>query len=294
MPSPYSYDLRIRALKMIDEGIPITQISKLLKISRDTLHRWKNRRDHTGDVKARFGYQTGYNHKISDMEEFQKFIDQNPGKTHQQLADLYPVEMSAKTMGVWIKKLAIPEKKSFRYQERDALKRKAFLEKVEKIDNDKIVYMDEAGMDDTERYAYGHSAKGKRCYAEKPGKKSIRINFIGGLRGKQFMAPMMVEGYCNANVCQAYIDQCLIPCLSPGETVIMDNASFHKSKGVKEAIEDAGCHLLFLPPYSPDLNPIEHVWSPLKNRVRMKLDQDEINLETALSQVMKSMSETIR
>ncbi|QGP55720.1 hypothetical protein PsalMR5_03180 [Piscirickettsia salmonis] len=72
------------------------------------------------------------------------------------------------------------------------------------------------------------------------------------------------------------------------------NASFHKSKGVKEAIEDAGCHLLFLPPYSPDLNPIEHVWSPLKNRVRMKLDQDEINLEAALSQVMKSMSETIR
>ncbi|WP_155084980.1 IS630 family transposase [Piscirickettsia salmonis] len=186
------------------------------------------------------------------------------------------------------------KKKSFRYQERDALKRKAFLEKVEKIDNDKIVYMDEAGMDDTERYAYGHSAKGKRCYAEKPGKKSIRINFIGGLRGKQFIAPMMVEGYCNANVCQAYIDQCLIPCLSPGETVIMDNASFHKSKGVKEAIEDAGCHLLFLPSYSPDLNPIEHVWSPLKNRVRMKLDQDEINLETALSQVMKSMSETIR
>ncbi|ALA26664.1 Transposase [Piscirickettsia salmonis] len=111
MPSPYSYDLRIRALKMIDEGIPITQVSKLLKISRDTLHRWKNRRDHTGDVKARFGYQTGYNHKISDMEEFQKFIDQNSGKTHQQLADLYPVEMSAKTMGVWIKKLGYTRKK---------------------------------------------------------------------------------------------------------------------------------------------------------------------------------------
>ncbi|ALA25687.1 hypothetical protein AVI51_06585 [Piscirickettsia salmonis] len=111
MPSPYSYDLRIRALKMIDEGIPITQISKLLKISRDTLHRWKNRRDHTGDVKARFGYQTGYNHKISDMKEFQKFIDQNPGKNHQQLADLYLVEMSAKTMGVWIKKLGYTRKK---------------------------------------------------------------------------------------------------------------------------------------------------------------------------------------
>ncbi|QGP61714.1 hypothetical protein PsalBI1_04356 (plasmid) [Piscirickettsia salmonis] len=63
------------------------------------------------------------------------------------------------------------KKKSFRYQERDALKRKAFLEKVAKIDNDKIVYMDEAGMDDTERYAYGHSAKGKRCYAEKPGSR---------------------------------------------------------------------------------------------------------------------------
>ncbi|QHS34541.1 IS630 family transposase (plasmid) [Piscirickettsia salmonis] len=158
----------------------------------------------------------------------------------------------------------MPEKKSFRYQERDALKRKAFLEKSRKSITTKL-FMDEAGMDDTERYAYGHSAKGKRCYAEKPGKKSIRINFIGGLRGKQFMAPMMVEGYCNANVCQAYIDQCLIPCLSPGETVIMDNASFHKSKGLRKRLK-MRCHLLFLPPYSPDLKPIEHVWSPLKNR----------------------------
>ncbi|OAJ33970.1 hypothetical protein [Piscirickettsia salmonis] len=89
----------------------------------------------------------------------------------------------------------------FFYQERDALKRETFLERVAKIDDGKIVYMDEAGMGDTERCAYGHPAKGKRCYAEKPGSKSLRIDFMGGLRGKKFIAPMMVEGYCNTNVC---------------------------------------------------------------------------------------------
>ncbi|QGP52383.1 hypothetical protein PsalN5692_03892 (plasmid) [Piscirickettsia salmonis] len=123
-----------------------------------------------------------------------------------------------------------------------------FREKIAQIDADKIVYIDEAGMDDTERYAYGYAAKGKRCYADQPGSKTQRINFMGGLRGQDFIAPMMIEGYCNTHVCQAYIDYCLIPCLSPGETVIMDNASFHKSTEIKQSIEDAGCHLLFLPP----------------------------------------------
>ncbi|WP_155068146.1 helix-turn-helix domain-containing protein [Piscirickettsia salmonis] len=111
MPSPYSYDLRIKALKMINDGIAITQVSKLLKISRDTLHRWKKMHDDTGDVKARTGYQEGYNHKVNDLEEFQQFIDQHRGKTHQQLADLYPIEMTAKTMGKWIKKLGYTRKK---------------------------------------------------------------------------------------------------------------------------------------------------------------------------------------
>ncbi|QNR82693.1 transposase [Piscirickettsia salmonis] len=100
--------------------------------------------------------------------------------------------------------------------------------------------------------------KGKRCYAEKPGKKSIRINFIGGLRGKQFMAPMMVEGYCNANVCQAYIDQCLIPCLSPGETVSWIMPLFTNQKGLRKRLKMRLSLIIFTPLFF-DLNPIEHV-----------------------------------
>ncbi len=82
------------------------------------------------------------------------------------------------------------------------------------------------------------------------------------------MAPCWLKGYTDANSFNAWIKGHLLPTLKEGMTIIMDNARFHKSPQTKELIEAAGCTLLFLPPYSPDLNPIEHRWFPLKNQAR--------------------------
>ena len=90
---------------------------------------------------------------------------------------------------------------------------------------------------------------------------------MSALNGNALQAPFVFEGYCNRDVFQLYIDRVLIPTLRPGQTVIMDNASFHKSKKVKESIEKAQCTLLYLPAYSPDFNPIEHYWHALKNTI---------------------------
>lgn len=79
---------------------------------------------------------------------------------------------------------------------------------------------------------------------------------------------MVFEGYTDKQVFNQWIEECLLPELPPDHTVIIDNASFHKSKKTRELIESANCQLLFLPPYSPDLNPIENWWAILKSKIR--------------------------
>ncbi len=79
---------------------------------------------------------------------------------------------------------------------------------------------------------------------------------------------MLFEGYSNAIVYETYVERVLVPTLKPGMVVVIDNARFHKSKKVVELIQEAGCRIIFLPPYSPDLNPIEHHWTSVKNAIR--------------------------
>jgi transposase len=133
------------------------------------------------------------------------------------------------------------------------------------------VYLDESGIDDTEDYPYGYSPKGTPCHALKPGSRKQRISMIAALRRKELCAPLTFEGYCDRNVFEAWVRQSLLPELVPGETVILDNASFHKSPKISQWIADAGCELLYLPPYSPDLNPIENRWATLKNTARKNI-----------------------
>jgi len=94
--------------------------------------------------------------------------------------------------------------------------------------------------------------------------------FIGGLRESGMVAPCVIDGAVDGEMFLAYIEQILVPELQPGDTVIMDNLSSHKVAGVRSAIEAAGANLLYLPPYSPDMNPIEMAFSKLKSLLRAK------------------------
>lgn len=138
-----------------------------------------------------------------------------------------------------------------------------------------MVYVDEAGVDDTEDYAYGWCAQQERFHALKLGHRSCPISMIAGWCNRQVLAPMTFEGYCNTAVVEVWVEQVLVPALKPGQTVVMDNASFHKSLTLRELIEQAGCTVLFLPPYSPDLNKIEKFWARLKHYLRKTMQQFE-------------------
>ena len=120
-------------------------------------------------------------------------------------------------------------------------------------------------------YGYGWKERGERFHALKTGRRAGRVNMIAAWCAQHLLAPFTVDGPCNRLVFETWVETCLLPVLQPGQVVILDNATFHKGGRIQQLIEQAGAQLLYLPPYSPDLNKIENCWSWLKSRIRKHL-----------------------
>ena len=131
-----------------------------------------------------------------------------------------------------------------------------------------LVYLDESGFAVDMPRTHGYSLKGMRCYGEQDWHARGRVNAIGAIIENQFLTVGLFEGPVNSDVFYAWLIQDLIPKLPPESVVAMDNAAFHKRADMLEALEQAGHILLYLPPYSPDLNPIEKKWAYTKARRR--------------------------
>ncbi len=114
----------------------------------------------------------------------------------------------------------------------------------------------------------GWSERGSKLIGRAPFGKWTTLTFVAALRANRIDAPCVLDGPINAQSFTAWVEQFLIPTLTPGDVVIMDNLGSHKGVGVRKAIRAAGAKLLFLPPYSPDLNPIEQVFAKLKQMLR--------------------------
>ena len=160
-----------------------------------------------------------------------------------------------------VKKSELLEKKTYGYQERDEEKRVEFREKLEKIANNRKIYVDEAGFDNREDYPYGSSLKGERCQGLKSGKRTERVSWLAALKSGKIFAPLSFQGSCNKNLFETWLKDCLLPKLERGDIIIIDNASFQKGEYIREIIESAGCEIWYLPPYSPEENKIENWWS---------------------------------
>lgn len=115
---------------------------------------------------------------------------------------------------------------------------------------------------------YGWGPKGKRLRAFAPHGHWRTMTFLGALRNDRLTAPCVFDGPINGQCFRAYVEQQLVPVLKPGDIVIMDNLGSHKSEAIRQAIKAAGARLWFLPPYSPDLNPIEQTFSKIKHWMR--------------------------
>lgn len=133
--------------------------------------------------------------------------------------------------------------------------------------------MDETGYDERLVNEYAWSPIGQPLLGEVVGSRRRRGSVIGAYGDSQLIAATMFQGACNRGVVEEWLSEMLLPVIPKGSVVVMDNASFHKGGRIQELIEGAGCKLLYLPPYSPDLNPIEKCWAWVKARVKSCRDE---------------------
>ncbi len=145
------------------------------------------------------------------------------------------------------------------------------MEQIKPYSKESLVYVDESGIDSYMHRPFGWAKRGKLVYGEISGKRYARESFVAAKCESKILAPFCYQGTCNTDLFNLWVENFLVPVLEPGQVVILDNATFHKSEKTKILIENAGCRLLFLPPYSPDLNPIEIFWANLKAKIRASI-----------------------
>lgn len=136
------------------------------------------------------------------------------------------------------------------------------------MDADRLVFIDETWATTAMTRRYGRAPRGERLVASVPHGHWKTSTFVAGLRRDGLIAPCVLDGAMNGDAFRAYVEQFLAPTLKPGDIVVMDNLPSHKVAGVEEAIAACGASLLYLPPYSPDLNPIELAIAKLKALLR--------------------------
>ena len=146
--------------------------------------------------------------------------------------------------------------------------REAWLEGQLDLDPAKLIFIDETGASTKMARLRGRAKCGQRCRAAIPHGHWKTTTFTAGLRLGGLKAPMVLDGPMNGEAFLAYVEQVLVPELASDDVVVMDNLPAHKVTGVRQAIEGAGARLLYLPPYSPDFNPIEMAFSKLKALLR--------------------------
>ena len=159
-----------------------------------------------------------------------------------------------------------------------------------RLDPRRLVFIDETWAKTNMTRTHGRCARGRRLVDKVPHGHWKTLTFLAALRCDAITAPFVLDGPINGEWFLAYVEQVLVPTLRPGDVVVMDNLGSHKGKAVRRAIRQAGAHLIFLPPYSPDLNPIEQVFAKLKTLLRKAAERSVEDTWRRIGQLLDHFS----
>ena len=174
------------------------------------------------------------------------------------------------------------EKKIKRYKEQDSSKVEAYLQAISGIPKEKLAYVDETGIDSYLYRTHCYAPKGTATIGRVSGRKYRRVGIVAAKMGKEIFSPLQYDGTMDALLFETWFETRLMRELPPDSVIVMDNAAFHRKKQLICITKIYGHTLIFLPPYSPELNPIENFWAWLKQKLRNIL-QYHLSFDNALS-----------
>ncbi len=161
---------------------------------------------------------------------------------------------------------------------------------VGRVDPGRLVFVDEMGTHTCLAPAYAYAPVGERAFFEVPRNRGKNTTLLTSLHAQGMGPSMAVKGATTARVFETYVEHLLAPTLKPGQVVVMDNLGAHRPKRIRELIEARGCELLYLPPYSPDLNPIEEALSKVKRILRKIAARTREALIEAMGRALRAVS----
>nr|WP_255720351.1 IS630 family transposase [Acuticoccus kalidii] len=269
-------DLRVRVVESIEAGLTHREASRRFSVGIATAGAWHRLWRRTGSVRpARQGHPVR-----SRLDPHEGFIlalvdrdkDITLAEIAAQLAAEKGVTVCPSTVWHFFAKRDITVSKTAHAAEQDrpdvARRRHAWLEGQLELDPDRLIFIDETGLSTKMARLRGRAPRGERCRAPVPHGHWKTTTFTAGLRRDGLVAPWLLDGAMDGDAFGTYVARVLAPELAPGDVVVMDNLPAHKMSGVRETIEAAGALLLYLPPYSPDFNPIENAFAKLKALLR--------------------------
>lgn len=271
---PYSEDLRARIVAAIDhhEG-SLRQIARRFRVSLTFIERLLRRRRETGDIGPK--PHGGGRLPALDDDQRQRLLElvrDQPDATLDELRRRLAVDCSLAAICRALKALGITRKKKVLHaQQRDTpevqKKRRSFRRQVAGVDPKHLVFVDETGANTAMTRTHGRAPAGERVHGAVPGFWES-VTLICGLRLSGVTAPLVFAGATDTATFQSYVERVLVPQLEPGDVVIWDNLQPHKAESVIRAVEAADARVIPLPPSSPDLTPIEEMFSKVKEALR--------------------------
>jgi len=272
----FSAKVRELVLGAYDDGTETKEIGETFKVSRSWARRVKQRLRETGSRIA-IQQKHGPDPKLgpADRQRLTELVQETPDATLEELKVHLDMPVSISTIARVLTDMKLTLKKKSEHaseQDRPDVKRKREdweqCQCLPGVDFEKFVFLDECGINTAMARRYGRSPQGERLVDSAPAGQWQSNTLLSAMRLTGVVAPMVLDGPINGESFATYIEQSLVPELEPGDIVVMDNLPAHKSQRVTQAIEGAGCSLVYLPPYSPDFNPIENMWSKVKAWLR--------------------------
>ena len=301
---PYSNDLRQKVIEVYGQGksslreiaerflVSLSFVMALVKQFRET--------DHI-DPKPHGG---GKQRKIAGAHLFilRQLVEENSDATLVEVSNLFfeqtGIKVSESTVWQALQCLRISRnKKTLHATDRDTHEkvqqaRKEYRQQPPTMPAQKLIFIDESGINLGMVRTYGRSPIGQRVVADKPCNPGSNISLVGALGSKGVTATMLVEGAIDGDAFKAFVKQALAPTLKPGDLVLMDNLRVHKVTGIQEIIHRKKAKLCYLPSYSPDFSPIECCWSKIKECLRSTAARTFDDLQEGVKNALDKVTET--